>query len=571
METHFNEEPMLQDAISLTRVSTTKQELEGESQDDQEVINQRIAKAKNFRIVKSFREDYSGRKDYRPVLEEVYDYLKNHPNIKAAFFRDINRLTRGGSEKYSIIKRTITGFGVQIFDTIGIIQPTRNTLDHLGFTYDWSERSPSQIAEIIRAETANQEVSDILTRTIGAEIQLAQKGYNVRKPIIGFDNVKVEDDLGKKKVIGVPNKEESKWIKRIYQLKCQAHLSDLEICKEVNKMGFRTRIMKKRDSKTRKVIGIKGGNPLTPKLLDKIVQNPTYCGIRIEKWTHNKPVRLAYPGLVTISEFNKANRGRIKIHESEEGLFVDYDQNRKKRLLYNPQYPLRFVVKCPICGNNLTGSASTGKSGKSYPAYHCHAGGHYFRVPLKEFNSQIEAYLSSLKFDKKYYPLFEKAIYKIWESKKGNIEQNIENQPTTLKDKQDVLFEKLLSTQSTVVQKKLEKEIEILEERIVQEKQQHTKRVTLTKEKIDSYLQEVKNYVEHPKNLLLNQASPEFIIQVWNLVFEELPTYESIVCGTPQLSPLYSLCDGSNTTEKSMVTQVELNWNRIERAIEKTS
>ena len=48
------------------------------------------------------------------------------------------------------------------------------------------------------------------------------------------------------------------------------------------------------------------------------------------------------------------------------------------------------VVACPKCGKILSGSASRGKMGAYYPAYHCSRNGHYFRVPKPEFDQVLQ-------------------------------------------------------------------------------------------------------------------------------------------------------------------------------------
>ena len=55
---------------------------------------------------------------------------------------------------------------VEVVDSYGLIQPKRNTLDHLGFEYDWSVYSPSKVAEFFEAHRGKQEERDILTRTL---------------------------------------------------------------------------------------------------------------------------------------------------------------------------------------------------------------------------------------------------------------------------------------------------------------------------------------------------------------------------------------------------------------------
>ncbi|MEI9932638.1 MAG: hypothetical protein WDM89_19415 [Rhizomicrobium sp.] len=54
------------------------------------------------------------------------------------------------------MKRELTRRGVELVDSYGLIQPTRNTLEDLGFEYDWSRSSPSEITEVVVATSTKQ-------------------------------------------------------------------------------------------------------------------------------------------------------------------------------------------------------------------------------------------------------------------------------------------------------------------------------------------------------------------------------------------------------------------------------
>jgi hypothetical protein len=51
----------------------------------------------------------------------------------------------------------------------------------MGFEYEWSRTSPSEIAETVIANTAKAEVTNILTRMIGREIELTNQGFKIRQ------------------------------------------------------------------------------------------------------------------------------------------------------------------------------------------------------------------------------------------------------------------------------------------------------------------------------------------------------------------------------------------------------
>src|SRR6478609_2060403 len=131
------------------RVSSAKQAQEGESLDVQESICTNIAANRGWTLAhKPWRESFSGRKSKRTKFAEILEFLKQNPGeARYYIFRSIDRFTRGGSFEYEAMKRELAAHGVEMVDSYGIIQPTKNTLEDLGFEYEWSRSSPSQIAE----------------------------------------------------------------------------------------------------------------------------------------------------------------------------------------------------------------------------------------------------------------------------------------------------------------------------------------------------------------------------------------------------------------------------------------
>lgn len=63
--------------IGYCRVSTHKQAQEGESLDVQEKIEYSLAERKGITLLKIFREAYSGENNSRPIIGEIFDFIKN--------------------------------------------------------------------------------------------------------------------------------------------------------------------------------------------------------------------------------------------------------------------------------------------------------------------------------------------------------------------------------------------------------------------------------------------------------------------------------------------------------------
>ena len=547
------------------RVSSTRQADEGESLEVQEAIGKKYARDNNIELVEVFRESYSGRKDERPVLEQIFRFLEANPGIEIYIIRNIRRFTRGGSGPYQQLKKNLKQRGVDLVDTAGTIQPVCNTLDDVGFEYDWSMASPSRTSEAVAAEEGSQEVTRILTRMIGQEIRNARQGYSVRPAVIGYQNKKIECADGKTRTILERAPFEAPWVELAFALRAEGVLSDEAICVHVNSIGFRTRIQKKRDPVTRKQIGTTGGKQMTPKMLQRMVCRPAYCGVAIEKWTNWQPVRCPYPGLVPIETFNAANRGKVEILERSNGeLAVAYDAKRKGRRRDNPEYPFRFVVLCSKCRSPFKGSASRGKSGKHYPAYHCSKGHSYCRIPKKQFHGAIARFVKELSFyNEDFLSLFETVAMDVWRKKQKEalkVSRKSGESVVALQKQQEHLLAQFTQAESSVVKKMLEKKIEDLETEIAVSSKTRNEN-EITEANIRAYIRRFKFLMEHPQELLLSEENQRVLGQVWSFAFEKLPTYEEIVGGTPEMTVILDLSRQPKPDKNTMVARLSSKWN----------
>lgn len=432
---------------------------------------------------------------------------------------------------------------VKLVDLYGIISnQTVNTLEHLGVAYSWSVYNPTKKSELLEAERGKDEMRDIMTRLIGAEIRYVRLGYHVRAAPLGYQNEKVETHHGKR-IILVPHPLESKWILQMYELKSQGNLSDREIIELVNLFGFKSRKCYFRHPKNRtKIIGVKGGTPLTLKYFDRLLRNPIYAGINCEKWSNNKPVKCQFPGLVSIETFNKANQGKVMIVEDENGVEIVKGKQIAKRLVYTSRsrlYPYKRLVVCPICKHFFYGSASRGRLGKYYPAYHCNKRGHYYRIPVKKFEETVVNYLSRVRIKDEHISKYQK----IFSEEKDKQVQYSENKSDAIEKRLREIdmeiklnLEKINVLSSSIALQSVEGKLKLLEE-----------------EKTKLIADEVQVKVQSENDSKVTQQSsqplnmiPEYIINDHNVVrrtklfgylFSESPTYQELCDFT---APLYS-------------------------------
>ncbi len=539
-----------ENAIAAIRVSSIKQGTDGDSPEAQKEQIERFAQSRHLNIKKFFVFMESASKEQQP-MQEAIDYCKKPKNgIKLFIIKSIDRFTRGGSYSYEDLKNQLDRYGVKLVDIYGIIGSQQvNTLEHLGIEFPWSVYSPTKKSEILEAERSKDELRDIMSRMIGAEIRYARMGYWVRKSPLGFINEKIETGNGKRCILK-PHPVESEWIIKMFELRCRGTLGDHEIVAEVNKMGFKSRVEIIRDQQDKtKILKEKGGKPLNIKGFWAYIQNTTYAGVSSEKWTQQAPLKAKYDGLVSIEVFNKANRGKVIISEVDGEIKIykrqppDYLVNKGVR---NPDFPYKRFVMCPHCERPLFGSASRGKMGKYYPAYHCNKRGHYFRVSQEDFDKTLIKFVRNIKLSEKYIDDLVSAVNGEWEKRqkedskdKVNISQRISELGLQAKMAADKI--KMLTSESAI--RYMEADIIKADQEVADLLAQ--KNIENESETVDmgTVMKYIKYFLEHLHELVLLNPNPVEKASYFGVLFDKAPTYEELKSGTPKLAECIKLND----------------------------
>ena len=536
-------------AIAAIRVSTVRQGVDGDSPDAQKEQIERFAENNNLTIKKYFVFLESASKDQQP-MQEAIDYCKNPKNnIQQFVVKSIDRFTRGGSYSYDHLKMQLEGYGVSLVDIYGVISAQKiNTLDHLGVEYNWSVYSPSKKSEILEAERAKDEMRDIMSRMIGAEVRYTRMGYYMRQAPFGYKSVKLETQHGKRTILK-PHQNEAMFIKKLFDLRCQGTLSDQDIIAEVNRLGFKTRVRFVRDKHDRsRVVGEHGGKQMTIKDLPRYLQKPLYAGVNCEKWTLNKPVRSKFDGLVSIDDFNKANRGKIVIGQDEEGAPTIYKRKPPEHLankrFVSPDFPYKRIVMCPNCKRPLLGSASRGKMGIYYPAYHCDKRGHYFRVPKSEFDATIDKFVHSIHFSPKRLDELEAALLAEWEKRQASQVKddiNFDAKIAELKTQAKLAVDKIKYLQSETAIKYMEEDLLRIEDQIAHVTAEKASTKAKGPVNMKQIMASIRYYIEHLDYLLLQQSNTISRAAFFSVLFNKAPTYEELKSGTQNKTKITGL------------------------------
>lgn len=549
------------------------QQLKGGSLEDQAVAGQFVADKNGWIVDKIFRKPHSATTIERDDFEELFAYIlaqrKKGIRISKYICKTIDRFTRMGAVEYIRLKDRLEGLGVDLVDTTGIIQPKRNSLEHLGGDqkYWWSIYSPSEGGELLAAHESKQEVRKILTRLVGAEIQLVQDGYVVRDAQDGLQNKKILVN-GKNKTVREPNPTRVHYFQKMFDLLAEG-MDYPEVADRLNAMGFRTRLRNawdRTDKEHPRVVGQKGGNLLTVKQLQRYVQQTAYAGVNYEKWTRHRPVKMeGFEGIVTIEKFNKANRGKIFIKENSDGsieILHNYSPwGRVKRLKDNPSYPWKCIL-CPHCKSEMLGSASRGKSGNTFGGYHC--GGNkdgkrahpYFRVSQSEFEKNVSLYLNSLKFEDGFMSALELHLKDKYRNREKEILIDSSAISRTVSDLKAELAKKLEAfgfAETPIMRRMLEEQVNTLDDEIKKAESARGK-IEITERSIRAFRHYAEQLMEHPSEILTGADNSYTRRALLTLFFEEIPTYFDILNGTPKIQPLFRLSEDFKTNKSQLVT-----------------
>ncbi len=534
-------------AVAAIRVSTTKQGTDGDSPEAQREQIERFAETRGINIKQYFVFLESASKEQQPIQQAI-DFCKNPKNgINLFIIKSIDRFTRGGSDVYNPLKLQLDQAGVSLVDIYGVIGGQKvNTLDHLGFEYNWSIYSPTKKSEILEAERSKDELRDILSRVIGAEIRYTQLGYWMRQTPYGFTSEKVETQHGKRTILK-PHPEEATFIEQIFKLRAGNYLTDQQIVDKLNDQGFKTRVRNVRSKHDRtKIVRQTGGQPLSVKAMQKLLHNHLYAGIICEKWSDNKPTKAAFDGLVSIALFNKANRGKKVIDVDEQGDYTITKSEAPKNVLNRGKKTMEFsfrrFVLCPECEKPLLGSASRGKNGKYYPAYHCSNHGHYFRVPKDELEESVDAFVKQFVVPKERVDDVMTLVRKLYEKHREEALKELETideRITALRTESEMIINKLKVLNNQTALQYLEADLERIEKQITVLQAKKNKQDNEKDVKMEHALDRIEYFLENLDELLLKQRSPVKKSLFFKALFTKLPTYEEIKPGNTK-TPLFT-------------------------------
>ncbi len=566
--------------IWLARVSSQKQGKFWDSPEVQEDAIKRVVENKWEILLRTFKESCTGTKIDRPAIMEAIEFIKvSGIKISKCYFYSIDRSSRWGHDVHHGIKEMFKKVWVSYLDIAWVIQEKTKVV-HIEWVntdeYSWAYENPSKYTEEILVMMAEGDKDKMLQRTIGQEIRNTKNWYHQRESHFWLKNIKIQNAEWKKKVIEVTDEIEGEWVKKIYELRSMG-IPDSEIVQEVNLMGFKTRPKKHWSEKKTSV-------PLTIKYLQTLVKNPVYAGVKIEKWTGYKPVRLAYAdwyrSLIGIDIWNRANKWKVEIIEKDDWeIEIVYSKKGKesfepiieKRKNYDSDYPFSRVLRCPVCMGHLTPNKSKSHTWKPHHYYQCNGkkGENWiqkhtnYSLKRDEVNSRVVEFMNEVKplggiikaidyVSSIYFDLKNKSNISLVSENKSKLKE-FENQKKQVEEN----VHKYIHLPKTM--EAIEKQLQKIDEDIANIKTYSTRISSVQNIDKDEFRRFIQYCISHLWGMASDKGNPERIDLVFRFVFQEKPTYEEISSHTPKMYPLFSLQSQQKNPPEGEFLE-NLNW-----------
>ncbi len=324
------------------RVSTSMQ-VEGYSLDAQRERLQKFAEFQNIEIVREYCDAGKSGKS-----------VEGRPE----FTRMLKDIEKGRDDIDYILVFKLSRFGRNAADVLQSLQFIQDYNVNLVCVEDGidSSKDSGKLTITVLSAVAEIERENILVQTMEGRRQKAREGkWNGGIPPYGYDLDSKESKL-------VINEKEAEQVKIIFDKFIHTDMGADSIAKYLNTHGYEKG--KKRDSDL---------NYFTRPIIVKILDNPVYIG----KITYGKRKTEKVKG--TRNQYKKVDTDDYMMVDGLHDAIIDmetWEQARYKRKItgvkWNKTHSLEHehlltgIIKCPVCGGNLTGTVRRRKNKDSY-------------------------------------------------------------------------------------------------------------------------------------------------------------------------------------------------------------
>jgi site-specific DNA recombinase len=287
----------------------------------------------------------------------------------------------------------------------------------------------------------------------------------------------------------------------------------------------------------------RSGKKIYQQTIEKIIRNPIY--------------------FAQIKAFGMEVQGAFEPIISEDLFWkCQPNQHRKvaltKREAQNPKFPLKKHVVCTCCGSSLTGSSSTGRSGKKYPYYHHHKQ----TCPLAVSHAKDEMEKSFVKYLGKISPkhaqyeaLFKRIVLDVWQTNYKRLDADnarIRKEIASMEEDRQKVFD---AHRNGVYD-----DLEFMDQKNYLNAKIREKKLLLDEKQIEEFNME--NALSFCFELVRDSARtwtalekhPEFRARFQKLVFPENIHFDGEKFGTNKLGLVYELKETFDADSSNLVT-----------------
>lgn len=363
--------------ITYCRVSTDEQASQGYSLRDQKDKLEKYCTSHGYAVAAHYEEDYSAKTFDRPEFKKLLAFIKRNKGLitKLIFIR-WDRFSRNITDALLVI-RDLTSYGVTC---ISIDQPLDLSIP---------ENKLLLLIYLGSPEIENDRRS--INTTMGVRRAMKEGRWCNHAPY-GY---KFSRDEGNKPI-----------------LVRDGHKADLIV------EAFELFATGNYDKQTIRKMLLPKGLTLSRAAFATVFHNRLYAGrivIKADKAEAEVVVKGVHEGLVSEELFDKVQ----SVAKGEK-------ESHGKPKTAKEELPLRGFLECPICGGNLTGSASRSRNGVKHFYYHCQKGCPT-RFRSDAANDAFDEWLATVSLKpehtENYIQLFESMFMKDDEARKKELER----------------------------------------------------------------------------------------------------------------------------------------------------
>ena len=505
-------------AILYRRVSTTDQKLFGNSLNAQQSSLRDFCHKNSINIIEEFQEDYSAKNFNRPEWKKLNKFAqKNKAKIDYLLVVDWDRFSRNVYEALGVIDNC-KQLGIEV-----------NCIDKW-INYDDPTQIMMQLMYLGMPEVDNKVRSQKVA--IGMRQGRKEGRWNVNQPI-GY--VKGRDELGKP--LMQLDSIKAPLIKELFEVFATGLYSQSELLVMPN-------FKKLKFSKSN---------------LSRVLKNIIYAGKIIVPAYKEEPeiiVHGLHKPIIDLETFNKV----------QFQLSTKSKNNSKKNKKNNNLY-LRGHLKCVKCSGNLTGSASTSKTGAKHYYYHCNrAKGCKESFKVKDAHTKLITLFQDFIPSEEVCSLFKMVLedhYKTSKESKYKQIKTTKDDISRVEVRQQKLLEKLLD--QVISDEVYKKHNSNLDEELLEKRQEL--------ENLNDYQKDLTEYIEFGLKLMQNldtffgQANVSVKNKLMSSIFKEKIEFDGIKYRTPKFNKGFDYIYQKINELENVLNKTGDNLSKVSRSV----